>query len=101
MTSATEISESVQDGFLKAIEVGQRLTVEALAAAASTVDGVLPARSYPTFGEGLVTPQEAIDSGFRFAERLLESQKSFVSELVAIATPASTPSTPAKKTTAS
>jgi hypothetical protein len=98
MSTVTEISESIQDGFFKAIEVGQRLTIEALSAASTTMDGVLPSTKLT---DGMAGPQEAIDWSFKFADRLLDSQKAFLSELVTIVTPAPAPTTTAKKTTAS
>ena len=85
MTTATEITESVQSGVLKAIEATQRLTLEAVGAAASTVDSYLPERPALPFAAGLVNPQEIIDTGFGFAERLLSSQKAFLTELLATA----------------
>ena len=88
MTTATEIAETVQDGILKAIETSQRLTLEAFSAFASTVDGMVPERPVLPFATAFATPQEAIDTGFRFAERLLVSQKSFFSQVAAIAMPA-------------
>ena len=99
MTTATELSESVQDGVLKAIEVGQRLTVEAVSAAASTMDGVLPARAVAPLSQGPITAQELIDTGFRFTTRLLDSQKAFLSELASVAVPPTNITTPNKKTT--
>ena len=87
MTTATEITETVQDAVLKAIETGQRLTLEAFAAASSTFEGVMPERAATPFATTLVSPQETIDASFRFAERLLNSQKTFLSELAAITIP--------------
>lgn len=100
MTTATEMTESVQDGVLKAIEVGQRLTVEAVSAAASTFDGVLPARATAAaapWAEGLPSPKELIETSFRFTERVLESQKAFLTELVAVTTPSTASTTSSKK----
>lgn len=97
MTTATDITESVQDGVLKAVEVGQRLTIEAVSAASSTIDGFLPTKAMPAFGDGLLEPREAIQSSFRFMERLLDTQKAFVSELMGIVLPPASASSPAKK----
>ena len=82
-----EITETLQDGVLKAIETGQRLTLEALGAGVSSLDGLLPSSALTPLGTPLVSPGEFIDSGFRFAESLLASQKSFLSELVLLAEP--------------
>lgn len=91
MTTTTEITETMQDAILKAIETGQRLTVEAVAAAASSLEGVMPQRPMVPFSSELGTPQETIDASFRFAERLLSSQKAFLSELVTVSMPATAP----------
>ena len=91
MTTATEITETVQDAILKAIETGQRLTVEAFSAATSTLEGVLPERPTVPFASELGSPQETIDASFRFAERLLSSQKAFLSELATISMPSKAP----------
>jgi hypothetical protein len=84
MTTASEIAETVQSGVLKAIETSQRLTLEALSAATSTIDGYLPDRTSIPFASGLVSPQEVIDAGFGFAEKLLSTQKAFLSDLLAV-----------------
>jgi hypothetical protein len=100
MTTATDITESVQDGVLKAVEVGQRLTIEAVSAAASTMDGFLPTKAMPSLGEGVIEPRQAVDSGFVFLERLLDAQKSFVTELMAIVMPPAPATSGPKKTAA-
>jgi len=84
MTTATDITETVQSGVLKALETSQRLTIEALTAVTSTIDGYLP--ELPTLPfTSVVSPQEIIDAGFGFTERLLTSQKAFLTELVTLA----------------
>jgi hypothetical protein len=88
MTTATEIVDTVQSGVLKAIETSQRLTIEALSAAASTIDSLLPERLSAPFATALEVRQEVIDAGFGFAEQLLNGQKAFFSQLVAVTTPA-------------
>jgi hypothetical protein len=100
MATATEFTETVQDGILKALETSQRVTLEALSAAVSTIDGILPERPNVPFATALVTPKETLDNGFRFAERLLESQKAFLEELVTIAAPTAPTAPPAPKRTA-
>ena len=98
VSTALQFTESVQDGIVKAVETSQRWTLDALKAATSSLDPVLPDRSTLPFAGDMPSVQEAIDSSFRFTERLLEAQRSFVSELAGLGTPA--PSTPAKKSTA-
>ena len=98
MSTVTDITETVQDGILKVIETGQRLTLEAVGTAVSTVDSLVPEQLKSPFGTKLVSPKEALDATFRFAEALLASQKSFLTEVVNLTGPvaAATP----KKTAA-
>jgi hypothetical protein len=98
MTTATEITETVQDGIMKVVETSQRLTLEALSAVVSTVDGIIPERPTMPFANTLVTPKQALDTTLRFADKLMASQKAFLAEIVTIAEPNSTVATPAKKT---
>jgi len=88
MPTATEIADTVQSGILKAIETSQQLTLDALRAATSTIDGILPAKFGVPFAPSAQRRQEAIDAGFGFAEKILNSQKAFLSELVTVTTPA-------------
>jgi hypothetical protein len=87
MTTTIEITETIQDGMLKAIETSQRLTIEALSAGVSSLEGVLPSRPSLPFSSALSTPEETIATTFRFAESLLHAQKSFITELVAVMEP--------------
>ncbi len=88
MTTATEFAETLQDGIVKAIETSQRITLEALGATMSTIDGILPERPALPFAPALVAPKEAVDTTFRFAEKLLASQKAFMSEIAGLTEPA-------------
>ena len=96
MTTATELTETVQDGIMKAVETSQRLTLEALGAVVSTVDGLLPERPKLPFTSTFVTPKETLDTTFKFAERIMASQKAFLSEIVSLTEPAT--AGPVKKT---
>lgn len=98
MTTATRISETVGDGILKAVEVGQRITLDAVSATVATIEGVLPERALAPFTP-MISPKDIVDTGFRFAERLLESQKAFLGDLVDVTMPAGT--SPAKGSAAS
>lgn len=83
MTTATDITEAVQSGVLKAIEASQKLTLEALSAVTSTVDGYLPELPSLPF-TGVVSPQEVVEASFGFTERLLSSQKAFLTDLLSL-----------------
>jgi hypothetical protein len=98
MKSATELTATVQDGIFKAIETSQRIALEAVGAAMSTLDGFIPETPAMPFAGKLGTPKEAIDSSFGFAERLLASQKSFLKEIATLTAPATPVAAAAKKT---
>lgn len=87
MTSTMEITENLQDGIIKALETTHRLTLEAVGAGMSSLKQVLPNVPSVPFAPNMVTPEEAINSTFRFAEMFVESQKSFINELVELAEP--------------
>jgi hypothetical protein len=85
--TTVEITETVQDGVLKAVETSQRWTLEAFRAAATSVDSVFPERPAVPFADRFPSPQEAIDVSFSFFEKLLEAQHSFLNELATITVP--------------
>jgi hypothetical protein len=87
MTSTMEITETLQDGLIKALETTQRLTLEAVGAGMSSLKQVLPSIPAVPFAPNVVTPEEAISSTLRFAELCFESQKSFITELVGLTEP--------------
>lgn len=87
MTSTMEFTETLQDGFLKILETGQRLTLEAVGAGVASLKDVMPVRPEVPLAATMVTPEDAISASFRFAELLMESQKSFLTEMAALAEP--------------
>ena len=87
MTSTMEMTENLQDGFIKALETGQRLTLEAFGAGMSSLKETLPTAPPLPLAGSMVAPEDAIDSTFRFAEMLLAAQKSFLTEMVALMEP--------------
>jgi|HubBroStandDraft_6_1064221.scaffolds.fasta_scaffold1492111_1 hypothetical protein len=92
--TATELTEKVQDGVLKAVETSQRWTLQALRTTSSAFDGVLPDTSKIPFADKLPTPTETVDMTFAFTGRLLEAQHAFVSSLLELS---DTARVPAKK----
>jgi hypothetical protein len=87
MPSTKEITDTFQDGFLKAVETSQRLTLEAIGAGVSSFKGISPTQPVMPFAAGTVSPHEVISSSFTFVEQLLESQKTFLTQLVDLAEP--------------
>jgi hypothetical protein len=95
MTTTLEITQTLQDGVLKAVETSQRWTIEAVKASTSAFDGLTPDYSWLPMADLMPAPQAAIDQTFSFASKLLEAQRRFLLEL-ASAAPAA-PVTPAAK----
>jgi hypothetical protein len=89
--TATELTEKVQDGVLKAVETSQRWTLQALRTTSSAFDGVLPDTSKIPFADKVPTPAETVDMTFAFTGRLLEAQHAFLSSLLELSAPAGTP----------
>lgn len=81
MTTTMQFTESVQDGIVKAVETGQRWTLEAMKATTAQLDPWVPSMPAMAYPESLPTPKEALDSTFRFTEKLIGTQRSFLGEL--------------------
>jgi hypothetical protein len=75
LTSVTEIEDRIVDT-LREI---QRPVVDYVRKGVEQAEGRLPKLSYP---KGLPTPGEVVESQFVFAKALLDTQRTFVSELV-------------------
>ena len=99
--TALEITETIQNGVLKVVETGQAWTLGAVRSTTGAFDGMVPDPTWMPLADRLPTPKDAIDQSFTFAERVLEAQRSFLTELVGILPGAPAPAAaPAKKTTA-
>jgi hypothetical protein len=82
MTTTIEITESLQDGFIKALETSQRLTLEAFGAGTASLKETLPTPPTAPFSGALPTAGELVDATFGFAEKIMKSQKAFVAEMI-------------------
>jgi hypothetical protein len=80
LTSVTEIEDRIVD----TIREIQRPVVDYVRKGVEQADGRLPKLSYP---KGLPKPGEVIDSQVEFAKALLDTQRTFVSELVDAVSP--------------
>jgi hypothetical protein len=97
MSTAIQLTESIQDRVINAVETSQRWTTSAVKAMTSTLDGFSATRTAVPFADSLPTPAETIKVSFGFAERLLSAQREFVTDLLALATaPATPPAAPAR-----
>jgi hypothetical protein len=101
MSTATDIAETVQDSVLKALETTQHWTLEAARAVASTVDSLVPNRPTVPFADRLPEPHEAVASTFNFAEKVLATNRTFLTELASIGIPAGRPAAVKKTPSAS
>ncbi len=81
---ALEMTEKVQDGFVKAVETTQNWTLGALRSTSSAFDTFRPDTSRIPFVDKLPTPTETVEATFSFADRLLAAQHAFMSGLVDI-----------------
>jgi hypothetical protein len=92
VSTAFDLTQSIQDNVLYAVETSQRWTTEAVRALTATFDGfTAPVSSIPVAG-GWPTPDEALALSFGFAERLFSLNRQFVSDLMAVvSTPATSP----------
>lgn len=100
LTSVTEIEDRIVD----TIREIQRPVVDYVRKGVEQAEGRLPKLSYP---KGLPKPGEVLDSQVEFAKALLDTQRTFVSELFDAVSPlvedepeAEAESQPAPKTTA-
>lgn len=100
--TALEITETIQNGVLKVVETSQAWTLGAVRSTTGAFDGMVPDTSWMPMADRLPTPKDAIDQTYTFAERMLEAQRSFLVDLVAIMPGAPAPApVPVKKTVAS
>jgi len=100
MPTATEITNSVQDGVIKAVETSQRWTLGAVRKTADALDGMLPDPPKLPLIDRLPSPKQAVDTSFAFVERILAAQHSFASEMATLATRGPSTVPPAKKASA-
>jgi hypothetical protein len=93
MTTMMEMTLSMQDGMLKAIESSQAWTLGALSTTTSAFDGMAVDPSQFPMADKLPSATDMVESTFGFAQKLLDNQKAFVAGLVDLApkTPAPTP----------
>ena len=96
--TVAEITESVQSQVLDALKQYQDLLVEAVRGAAETVEEIVPVRPELPFANQLPRPTELAGNVFDFAEKLLATQREFVTNVLDVAEPYVTGDKPTKKT---
>ncbi len=86
---ASTITRDMQEQVLSTLRKGQEVALDALRSWVETVQSVtpsLPAMSIP-FADRLPDPHEVVDSSYKFAEKILASQKKFATEVLEVAGP--------------
>ena len=86
-TKTTEYGQAAQEQTLKTIRQGQQAVVEAVKSWAEVVEKT--ASEPPTIlnAEEFPTPQELLQSGFKFADQLLKAQREFAEGILTAVTP--------------
>jgi hypothetical protein len=95
--TALEMTEKVQDGVMKVVETSQKWTLGAVRSTSSAFDSMKPDPSRIPFADRMPSAAETVDSTFAFAGRMLEAQHAFLSSLVEVSAPTTTPVVTTKK----
>ena len=87
ITDFQELTQKGQEQFLAAVRESQQAVVEAVGAWSQTVQGCAAAAPPIPGSEQLPSPQTVIDNTFDLVDKLVASQRDFVHNLVAAASP--------------
>jgi len=93
-TSLSEISDKVQDQVIEAVKAGQDVVVDSVRSLAETLERVLPEPALSGLTGNLPVANEAVDSAFKFAGRVLETQLGFINRVFDAVTPKATAASP-------
>lgn len=91
MSTATDITTTIQEQVLGTLETGQQLVLDGLRTTRETLGGILPESIRPDkvklpFADRLPTPEEAVETSFTFLEKLVASQHDFAKKVVSTTT---------------
>ncbi len=86
MPTALDITTTLQDGVLKAVETSQRWTLGALRKTTEAMEGMIPETPKLPLVDRLPSPTQAVDTSFDFVERLLSVQRSFTKDVTSLVT---------------
>jgi hypothetical protein len=95
--TALQMTEKLQDGVLKAVETSQAWTLGALRSTSSAFDGIKPDPALIPFADKMPSATETLDAAFSFWGKLIDAQHSFLTGVVSIYTPPTTPVVSTKK----
>ncbi len=85
--TAIEITEKIQDGFLKAVETSQAWTIGAMRSSSSAFDGIKPDPALIPFSDKVPTATETLDVAFAFWGKLLDAEHAFLAEMIDVYAP--------------
>jgi hypothetical protein len=86
-TTINEVARKSQEQFLTTVRQSQEAVVEAVAAWAKAVEGMVPSTPHVPGAEELPESQVVIESAFDFAQQLLDAQRDFARKVIAAASP--------------
>ena len=81
-TTIAEFTSRIEDQVIDALKAGQETVVETVRNVAGTVERVLPPQAKDGLATTVPTVAEAADKAFGFAERVLGTQREFVTKVV-------------------
>lgn len=91
MATATDIGKTAQDQILSAYAMAGNALIEGVRTWAEAIESVTPenfnAPAVPGM-DNLPTPAEAVEAGFEFAQRILETQHQLATSLIEAVAPA-------------
>lgn len=86
-TTMNEIARASQEQILSTVRQSQQAVVDAVAAWAKAVEGVVPPPPAIPGSEELPKPQAVVENAFDFAQKLLDAQREFARNVIAAAAP--------------
>lgn len=87
MTNANEMITAVEEQIFEAVRQGQDAIVKAVQTWADAGKNLIPDLPALPFADQLPNTVDLVESAFGFADRLLESQRSFATAVLAAAKP--------------
>jgi hypothetical protein len=87
MSTINEVARASQEQILATVRQSQEAVVEAVAAWAKAVEGLVPSVPPMPGTEELPKPQAVIENAFDFAQQLLDAQRDFSRNLLSAASP--------------
>lgn len=86
-TTLNEVARASQEQILATVRQSQEAVVEAVAAWAKAVEGLVPSIPPMPGAEELPKPQAVVENAFDFAQKLLDAQRDFSRKLLSAAAP--------------